>query len=293
MKKRYLLFFLASIGLNAAAQNDLMKQLEAQNKPAHEPVIATFKSTKIINVQTTETNKKRNLDFRVTHLFGNIGSESGGGPHDLYGLDQSNDIRIAFHYGITDKLMAGVSRAKRDENLEAELKYRLLEQTEDDKVPLAITLFGQSTYTTKANVEGLYDKSVHRFNHCAQMIIARKFSAKFSFELVPSIVHRNIVSLDDENDLYSLGGGFRYKFTKSAAIIADYMYTLNRPDFSKNDHYDPLGVGVEIETGGHVFTIMFTNASGILEDDYISNTVDSWSKGGFKFAFNISRTFKL
>src|SRR6267154_6132981 len=108
------------------AQDDLMKQLESQSTTSHEPVIATFKSTKIINVQTNETNKKRNLDFRVTHLFGNMGSESGGGVHDLYGLDQSNDIRIAFHYGISDKLMAGVSRAKRDENLEGELKYKLI-----------------------------------------------------------------------------------------------------------------------------------------------------------------------
>src|SRR3954471_18702439 len=100
------------------AQDDLMKQLESQTSPAHEPVIATFKSFKIINIQTNETNKKRNLDFRVAHLFGNIGAESGGGVHDLYGLDQSNDIRIAFHYGVTDKLTVGVSRAKRNENLE-------------------------------------------------------------------------------------------------------------------------------------------------------------------------------
>jgi hypothetical protein len=291
--KRILPAVFLFISLSVFAQDDLMKELEGQTTPSDEPVMATFKSTKIINIQTNETNKKRNLDFRVAHLFGNVGEESGGGIHNLYGLDQSNDIRIAFHYGITDKLMVGVSRAKRNENFEGEIKYRLLEQTENGKVPLAITLFGQSTLSGRENIGGLYDKFDHRINYCTQMIIARKFSSKFSLQIVPSYVHRNIVNIDDENDLYSIGGGFRYKFTKSASVIADYFYTLNRPEYFDDYNYDPLGIGFEIETGGHVFTIMFTNASGILEADYIPNTVDSWSDGGFKFAFNISRTFKL
>jgi hypothetical protein len=282
------------ISFVAQAQDDIMKQLEEQSKPTEkQPVIGTFKSTKIINVQTNETNKKRNLDFRVSHLFGNVGEESGGGVHNLYGLDQSADIRIAFHYGITDKLMVGLSRAKREENFEGEIKYRVVEQTEDGKMPLAITVFGQSTLSGRENVAGLYDKFEHRMNHCAQLIIARRFSSKFSVEIVPGIVHRNIVNFNDENDLYSIGGGFRYKFTKSASVIADYVYMLNRPEEIADNYYDPLGIGFEIETGGHVFTIMFTNASGILESDYIPNTVDSWGDGGFKFAFNISRVFKL
>jgi hypothetical protein len=129
-------------------------------------------------------------------------------------------------------------------------------------------------------------------NYCGQVIIARKFSPRFSFEVIPSIVHRNIVNAGDKNDLYSIGGGLRYKFTKSASVITDYFYTPARPEVYP-EHFNPVGVGLEIETGGHVFTLMFTNASGILESDYIPNTVDSWNKGGFKFAFNISRTFKL
>jgi hypothetical protein len=294
MKQLYsLIFVLCALSLTSSAQDDIMKQLEEQAKAEKEPVIATFKSTKIINMQTNETNKKRNLDFRVSHLFGNIGEESGGGSHNLYGLDNSNDIRIAFTYGITDKLMIGVSRCKRDENFEGDIKYKLVEQTTDNKVPLAITLYGQSSLSARENTEGLYDKFVHRINHCAQLIIARKFSSNFSMEIVPSYVHRNIVEVYDENDLYSVGAGFRYKFTKSAAIIADYFYTLNRPEATQDNHYDPLGIGFEIETGGHVFSVMFTNASGILENDFIPNTVDTWSKGGFKFAFNISRIFKL
>jgi hypothetical protein len=129
-------------------------------------------------------------------------------------------------------------------------------------------------------------------NYCGQVIIARKFSSRFSAELVPSIVHGNIVEPNADNELFSLGGGARWKFTHSAAIVADYFYNFwNAND--KINHENPLGVGIEIETGGHVFTVMFTNAIGLLETDFLPNTVDSWSKGGFKFSFNISRIFKL
>ena len=226
-----------------------------------------------------------------------MGEESGGGYHNFYGLDQSNDIRIGFHYGITDRLTVGVSRAKRNEAFEGMAKFKALEQTTDNKIPLSIAVFGQSTITTKANTEGYYDKGIHRLNYCGQLIIARKFSPRFSFEIVAAGVHRNIVDVGDENDLLSLGAGVRWKFTRSSAIVADYFHTFRSEEDRYEDggfgYEDPIGVGIEIETGGHVFTIMFTNAIGLLETDFLVNTVDSWSKGGFKLSFNISRTFKL
>src|SRR5690242_7480961 len=184
--KSIVFILFTSFSLSVFAQDDLLKQLESQSGSTHEPVIATFKSTKIINIQTNETNKKRNLDFRVSHLFGNVGEQSGGGYHNFYGLDQSNDIRIAFHYGITDRLTVGVARAKRNETFEGLAKYKAFEQTTDNKIPLSIALFGQSTITTKANTEGYYDKSVHRLNYCGELILARKFSSRFSFEIVPT-----------------------------------------------------------------------------------------------------------
>jgi len=294
MKKNLLLLF-TLFSTAVFAQDDLLKQLESQSKPVREPVIATFKSTKIINIQTNETNKKRNLDFRVSHLFGNVGEASGGGYHNFYGFDQSNDIRIAFNYGITDRLMVGVARAKRNEALEGTAKFKALEQTTDNKMPLSVSIFGESAFTTVANTQGYYDQTIHRLSYCGEVIIARKFSPRFSFEIVPTWIHRNIVNVGDTNDLILLGGGVRWKFTKSSAIVADYFYTISPTNRAMPGvtYQDPLGAGVEIETGGHVFTIMFTNAIGLLETDFLANTVDSWSAGGFKFSFNISRTFKL
>ena len=272
------------------AQDDLLKELQSEVPVKKEKVIATFKGNKIIDIETNETVRKNNLDFRISHLFGSIGAESGGGIHTLYGIDQSADIRLGFHYGISDKLMIGVSHLKRNENLEGLVKYRLIEQTTDGHLPFALTLYGNATYSIRSSEA--FVKDVYRLTYCGQAIFARKFSPKFSLILAPGLVHRNFVTAGDENTTYSLSGGFRCKFTRSASFIADYSHTFGRKDVSL-DYYDVLGVGVEIETGGHVFSVMFTNASGLLENDYLINTSDSWTNGGMKFSFIISRMFRL
>ncbi|HLG36338.1 MAG TPA: DUF5777 family beta-barrel protein [Bacteroidia bacterium] len=299
MKKNnlLLLFSLLLTCLTVSAQDSLLALLQSSAPAAGEKTFATFKSTKIISAQTNETVKKHNLDFRVGHLFGNMGTEAGGGgSHTLYGLDQSNDIRISFDYGITDRLMVSIGRNKRQENLSGAAKFRLMQQTSNEKIPLAITLYGSTAYSAKADPEGIYSPSERRMSHCMQMIIARKFSPKFSFEVVPSFVHRNLVDLrvypEDKNDLFSLGFGGRLKITKSFGIIADYFHNF-REESTGIKLFDPFSAGIEIETGGHVFSIMFTNAVGLLENDFIPVTTDSWSEGGSKFSFNISRVFKL
>ena len=275
---------------NCYAQDDLLKVLQEESTKSKEMVIATFKGNKIINVETNETVRKNNLDVRISHLFGNVGAESGGGIHNLYGIDQSADIRLGFHYGITDRLMLGVSHAKRNENFEGLVKLRAIEQTTDGAVPFAITIFGNATYSIKESE--LFTDNIYRLTYCAQAIITRKFSTDLSIVIIPGFVHRNFVTADDENNTFSLSGGFRCKFTRSSSIIADYSHTFGRKNVI-TEYYDAFGVGVEIETGGHVFSIMFTNASGLLEGDYLVNTQDSWAKGGFKFSFIISRMFKF
>jgi hypothetical protein len=272
------------------AQDDLLKLLESETPVTKEKIIATFKGDRVINVQTNETVRLKNLDVRISHLFGNVGAQSGGGIHNLYGLDQSADIRIGFHYGVTDRLMLGVSRAKRNENLEGLIKFRAIEQETNGGFPFALTLFGNTTYSIKYMEEPV--KDIYRLTYCAELIFARKFSPNFSLLVIPVFIHRNFVEADDENNTYSLCTGLRYKFTRSTSLIFDYSHTFGRENVA-TDYYDVMGVGVEVETGGHVFSIMFTNASGILENDYLVNTQDSWSKGGMKFSFNISRMFRF
>jgi hypothetical protein len=230
----------------------------------------------------------------------------------LYGFDNSSDIRIGFDFGITDNLTIGFGRSKEKELLDASFKYRFLTQTTDNHIPLSLALYGNMAYNPQDATQfysgtvadsTFHQKDVHRGSYCAQLLIARKFGSRFSFELAPTYVHRNFVAAyvnpdnlaEETNDLVSVGVGGRIKITKRISFIADYFYTFSkyRTGNSANPFYMPLAVGMEIETGGHVFHVNFTNATGILENNFIPNTTDNWLDGGFKFGFNISRVFNI
>lgn len=291
---------------------DLVKE-DPKNEPAKK-VYATFKTTKIVNSQNIETVKKRNIDFRVTHRFGNIYNSStnnalNDAAHNAFGLDNSTDIRTSFDYGITDNLTIGIGRSKYREMNDASIKWRFLNQTEDDKIPLTLCVYGNLGYTSMTTTN-LYagtirpDKTneAHRIQYCTQLLIARKFSNWLSLQIMPTYVHRNFIKQqvntnngkEDTNELLSLGIGGRIKITKRFALVADYFYNFS--EFQKNNpagYYNPLGIGVEIETGGHVFHINYTNAPAIIGSSFLTSTQDTWTKGQIKLGFNISRWFAL
>ncbi|HEY1040903.1 MAG TPA: DUF5777 family beta-barrel protein [Bacteroidia bacterium] len=299
----------ASLMTAFAQEDDLLKLVEEPaTEVKNEKVYATFKTTKIINAQSIETVKKRTLDFRITHRFSDIGVSGSG--HTLWGFDVSNDIRYSFDYGITDQLTVGFSRSKWRELLEGYAKWRFLEQTKNNKVPVSICLYENMGFTPIVQAE-LYDgtdksvvkKDVHRFSYFSQLIIARKFNDWFSFQLMPSYHHRNFVRDDvnadngahETNGIVSLGAGGRIRFTKRMAIIVDYFHNFSkyRTNNKLNPFYDPLAVGLEIETGGHVFHLNFTNNGAISENNFIPYTQSNWLDGQFKFGFNISRVFSF
>ena len=183
---------------------------------------------------------------------------------------------------------------------------KLLQQTTDNHVPLSITLFGSIAYTPKEDVGSMFKvpgepnakirQQLRRITYAAQAIIARKFSSRLSIELAPTYIHRNFVMNPlDDNSIFAIGFAGRIKVTPSLALVTDYVYNFSglRSINNDNGYYNPLGAGVEIETGGHVFSIMFTNAAGVIESEFIPNTTDTWTKTGFRFSFNISRNFRL
>jgi len=306
MKHIYLLILGCSLGLNTFAQ-DLEALASKDEVKTHEPVIATYKSTRIIQGHSPETLKKRELDFRVAHRFGDLGGEYGGSK-TFFGLDNSSDIRIAFEYGITDRLMVGIGRTKGSGSLtqlyEGLAKYRLLQQTTDDHIPLSVTLFGNAvvsamTSSTVISDASYFGKFSDRMSYTAQVIVARKFNSNLSLTLLPTWVHRNRVAYMDENEVFALGAGGRWKFSKRMGLLVEYFYPL-RSQETKNyfktqgrELYNPLAVGLELETGGHVFHISFTNSTAILENQFIPETRSSWLQGQFRWGFNISRRFSL
>ncbi|RPD40038.1 DUF5777 family beta-barrel protein [Chitinophaga barathri] len=291
----------------AVMAQDNLGEMFGKDSVRRDPVIATFKSTRIINGQSNETLSKGDLDFRVAHRFGDIGG-SGGGSSTFFGLDNSTDIRIAFEYGITDRLTAGISRTKGSGNFsqmyEILGKFKVLQQTMDNRIPVGVTVFGNAVVTgMKSSPEksdvNYFDSFSSRMSYTAQAIISRKFGDIISLAVLPTYVHRNRVGYKDMNNMFALGMGGRLRFSKRVALVVDYFVPF-RDEESKDYYetrgikfYNSLGVGVEIETGGHVFHMNFTNSTAVLENQFIPETVTTWTQGQFRWGFNISRRFSL
>jgi hypothetical protein len=294
------------------AQEDLSKLFDDAEKDRL-PVIATFKSPRIINGQSNETIHKHELLFTVMHRFGDIAGDNGG-IKTFFGLDNSTDILIGFDYGLSDQWSVGLGRAKGAPNgtstqqrqlFYVNTKYKLLQQTMDNQVPVSVTLFGNTVASTMEKLEqeasdANFQQFGDRMSYVAQAVIARKFSDNLSLALLPTYVRRNYVPFQDMNNLFALGIGGRMKVSNWMALVVDYFlsfrseeskdYFLQQKDFK---FYNPLGVGLEIETGGHVFNLSFTNSTAILENQFIPGTSSNWGDGEFRWGFSITRTFSL
>lgn len=273
--------------------DSLMQSMESDTEKY--PVSAIFKSPKLVLLQTNVTQKKQNLTFWIGHRFGDIGGESGG-SHTLFGLDAATDIHIGFDYGITDDLTLGIGRSKYNETYNLQAKYALFDQYPEG-MPFALSLFGQSSWITRREfVTNEFPEETDRISHFLQLIAARKFTPSLSFMLSPGYLMRSHISdPEDDKNFFVLGLGGRFKFARRFSIIADYMLVngFDRPDDLATTYYNPLGIGLEIETGGHVFSLNFQNSSFITANNFIPNTQKSWEDGGVRFGFSISRNFYL
>ncbi|GIV35924.1 MAG: hypothetical protein KatS3mg032_0303 [Cyclobacteriaceae bacterium] len=290
MKALFLITFIALHGFSLHAQ-DLLSELEKQQQPDPGLAIATFKGSRIINGQSVETRRKGELEFIFAHRFGLINE----GAHTLWGLDQSV-TRLGLEYGISDRLGVGVGRTSADKTFDGYVRYKVLRQRKT--VPVTVTAVGSVFYrTTPRNADmPIPLKAGDRLAYATQLLLARKFSSRFSFQLNPIYVHRNTVNqLFENNDDFALGFAGRFKLTPGFALTAEYLKRLNaRPNIAPDYvRYDAVGIGVDIETGGHVFQILLTNTLGMFERFTISETNENFWDGDIHFGFNITRTFQI
>jgi len=260
--------------------------------------IATFKSTRIINGQSIERMHKRQLDFRVNHRFGQLNS----GGYELWGLDNAL-INFCFEYGVTNWLQIGVRRGTEQKTYDGSAKLSILRQTDEGRVmPVSVSLFGDVAYNSLKTLKSPTLK--HRLAYTSQLLIARKFTERLSLQLSPSFVHRNRVGYKmvegdtthyyDKNDIYALGIGGKFKVLRRVCLMAEYFYTSHAIESPKqNKYYNPLSLGVDIETGGHVFQLFVTNSRAMIEKGFIAETTSSWKDSGLYFGFNISRVFAI
>jgi len=291
MRRLSLTFLLSLIGLGIFAQDDLMNILN-QNTPSETNyTTATFKSTRIMNGHSIERMPAGQLDVRISHRFGTLNS----GGYNFFGLDQSN-IHLGLEYGITNWLMIGVGRSEFEKTFDGFAKFSILRQSTGAKeMPVSVSvLTSVALKTLKFPDQTRTNYYTSRLAYVGQVLVARKINEIFSVQLTPSYVHRNLVATElDPNDIWALGAGARLKVTKRISLNGEYYAIANPKTYLSQQIYNPLSVGFDIETGGHVFQLFFTNSLGMTEKQFIGGTTGQWKKGDIHFGFNISRVFTL
>ncbi len=268
---------------------DLLDALGEEDVTEH--VTNAFKSPRVINSHSMEMLPVGALDFRILHRFGQINQ----GWQEFWGLDNAS-MRMGFDYGILPNLTVGIGRSTAKKELDGFLKYRILWQSKGKHaMPFSLIWVSGITYNGQSNPfsqYGIEATPARRIAYYHQLIIGRKFSNRFSLQITPTMVHRNIVdNVLVPNNLYAIGVGGRVKFSNRMAFVWDYSYPINR--FPQKIETHPLSIGLDIETGGHVFQLHFSNAVGMNERAFISDENGNWLKGDIQFGFNLSRIFQV
>lgn len=283
--KPSLLLIALSLFNFVSAQEDLLNSLDKEVSDTIIYTAYTFKSTHIINGHSVENMRTKQLDFRINHRFGQLNT----GAYELFGLDHAL-INFSLDYGITDWLMLGVRRGTEDKTYDGSAKFILFRQCSGKKnFPVSISYFSDMSIVTLKYA----NRNVTNINRLAfthQLLIARKFNEKLSLQLTPTFVHRNQVNFDNVNNVEAIGFGGRYKFIRRVALTWEYFYSP-QVAADKTHSFNPVALGFDIETGGHVFQLFVSNSQQMVENGVIANTQGDFRHGGLFLGFNISRAF--
>ena len=285
MKKIFLTLFLILASLQLSSQ-DLLDILELEAPVTENIVSATFKGTRIVNGHSIENRKNKELEFIISHRFGRVNT----GFEELFGLDQAN-IRFALEYGLTDDLTAGLGRSSFEKTYDGYLKYSLLKQkTGANAFPFAVSLFGSIAAKSQKAIAGNERTFAESLFYVGQVLIAKKVNSSLSIQVTPTYVHRNLATIAaDPHDIFALGFGTRVKLSKRVSLNAEYYQQFQKLTSIKARN--SLAFGVDIETGGHVFQIILSNAITMVEKSFITETTGNFFGGDFHLGFNLSRTF--
>lgn len=290
MKKTLSTIILLITLINTSFSQNLDSLMNTMTTEEPDYATATFKATRIINTHSVEQLKEKHLDFRIHHRFGKISQ----GSYEFFGLDQGT-IFLGLEYGIKDWLTLGVGRSSSDKTFNGFTKLRLLRQSKGSKnMPISLSFYaGTDFYSIKRT--DIVMKDIDRFSYIFQTLIARKFSESFSLQISPGVVHQNLVATAlDNNDVWFIATGGRYKLSKRISFNAEYNYAI-RPSYTGAPNINNnLSLGFDIETGGHVFQLMVTNSTGMIERKFINDpNTGAWSTGDIMLGFNVSRIFSF
>lgn len=280
IKKITLLFLLFSV--NAFAQDDdLLKEIDTLSI-TEEFAPPAFKALQVVTAQSTKLAAKGDLYFLVSHRFGDLSN----GFDNFFGLDDAS-TKIGFIYGVSDNLSLGLGRETFMKTYDANLKYRIFSQT--NKFPVEVVGY----HTVSLNSELSKDdypnlEFSHRVAYLSQLLISKRFNERFSLQLTPSYVHKNLyIPNTDEKDQILTGLSGRYKLSRRVSLNGEYFVNFAESDVYRN----PFSLGVDIETGGHVFQLLLSNSQVNSDIGYLTNAAGNWEKGIIYFGFNLYRVF--
>ena len=278
-------FVLVLVGFQSYSSQGQSLLDALDTEPTAHPVTATFKDTRVINMQSNETPGAGVLHFVIAHRFGRINE----GAYSLWGLDNAS-MRMGFDYGLTDRWTLGVGRSTFQKTYEASMKGKLFVQKSDNSVPVSVTYYGvimaNGLRWQEPDRENLFSS---RLSYVNQLIVTRKINDRTSLAVVPSFIHRNLVDITSKShDQWTLGLGGRHKLTHRVSINSEYHFLVNGLDEATTNS---LSLGVDIETGGHVFQLHITNSQGMFERAFLTETTGRWFDGDLFFGFNLSRVF--
>jgi len=249
-----------------------------------------FETTRIVLGQSIENPEHGKLIFLIQHHFGRVNT----GIYEFFGLDQAT-IRLGLEYGINKWLAVGLGRSSYRKTYDGFVKAKILRQSKGARnMPLSVSYFGSIAINTlKWENEELENYFSSRMAYTHQLLIARKFSPSLTFQLTPTLVHKNLVrTIEDKNDIFATGVGGRVRLSKKLSLNAEYFYVFPNQIVSR-DYDNSFSISLDIDTGGHVFQLFFTNSNPIIESGFITETTGKWTSGDIYFGFNISRTFTL
>ncbi|MBI1223087.1 MAG: hypothetical protein GC180_10830 [Bacteroidetes bacterium] len=293
MKKILTLIILSFAAIPSFSQeeDDLLNMIEKQDSNKVVYTTATFKGTRLINLPTVEVMGKNTLEFRIAHRFGDAFTK-GSRAQNLYGLDGPVALNLSLDYSLSDRFSFGIARTNIQKLVTGNVKYRLLRQTTNNKMPISVTYEGKMNVTHEKNLDKRYDLFSNRLSYVNHLLIARKFNSSLSLQVDLMHIHRNLVQYyADKNTMFAIGLSGRMKVTKRLAITAEYAKGIGHYAQDQSNFYDHLGVGVDIETGGHVFQLFVVNSFTLNEVQFIPANDRSIGSGALRFGFNVSRVF--
>ncbi|MEO6683035.1 MAG: DUF5777 family beta-barrel protein [Ginsengibacter sp.] len=272
----------------AQDSTNLMTDLINESKGSTTYTKSTFDYTRVVDGHSVETQPQGVLDLRISHRFGPVNS----GLYNLFGLDNAT-MRLGFDYGITNQLMIGVGHSTYKKTYDGFLKLKLLKQSEGEvNMPVTVSILAAFSTNTLRMPDSLKTTFGDRTATVFQLLIARKISDGFSFQLMPTYIHADNISFNHpKKDILALGAAARQRLSKRVSITGEYYYQFT--DSKSPSSNNVLSFGFDIDTGGHVFQLHFTNSIGLNEKTFISETTGRWDKGDVLFGFNISRVFQL